>query len=177
MSVRLLSSLTLLVTTVLGAPDTQQKSSCAACDPQGIKTLNTPAFGPDLGPMYNDLVNSVQGIHFLGLDGLEVLDRRSAAEIEGRRRLGKRDPPPLCCELGRVSLAPGNVLMRWNRRFEHAVSSHGRASHAILLRKLPARRRRSDLTRARINSRPTTTSRTALTAHSTAASTTARAAD
>jgi hypothetical protein len=141
MSVRRLSLLALLATTVLAAPETQ-KSSCAACDPQGIKTLNTPAFGPDLGPMYNDLVNSVQGIHFLGLDGLDGLDKRSAAEIEGRRSLGRRDPPPLCCEFGRVSLAQGNVLMRWNRRFEHAVSSHDRAVHALLLRKLPARRRK-----------------------------------
>jgi hypothetical protein len=93
MTVRLLSALALLASTALAA--TQQKSSCAACDPQGIKTLNTPTYGPDLGAMYDDLVNSVQGIHFLGLD---VVDKRSAADIEGRRRLGRRDTPPLCCE-------------------------------------------------------------------------------
>jgi hypothetical protein len=94
MTLRVLSALALLATSTLAAPENAQKSSCAACDPQGIKTLNTPAYGPDLGPMYDDLVNSVQGIHFLGLDGL---DKRSPAEIEGRRRMAKRDPPPLCC--------------------------------------------------------------------------------
>jgi hypothetical protein len=98
MSARILSALALLAATAFATPATQQKSSCAACDPQGIKTLNTPAYGPDLGPMFNDLVTSVHGIHFLELDG-RLLDKRSAAEIEGRRRLGRRDPPPLCCEL------------------------------------------------------------------------------
>src|SRR5258708_3857249 len=93
MTLRLLSALALLATSTLAEPANSQKTSCAACDPQGIKSLNTPAFGPDLGPMYGDLVNTVQGIHFLGLD------KRSPAEVEGRRRMAKRDPPPLCCGL------------------------------------------------------------------------------
>jgi len=91
MSFRLLATLGLLAGGALAAPENAQKSSCAACDPQGIKTLNTPAYGPDLGPMYSDLVNTVQGIHFL-LD----LDKRSGW---AENRIARRNPPPLCCEL------------------------------------------------------------------------------
>jgi len=89
----------------------QCSSSFTLCQPSGATATGIPSTGPELAPLYNDLLDSVQGIHF----------KARSEDITGafavRHEMDERDSPSICCNDGTncVNLQNFNVPMCYDK--------------------------------------------------------------